>query len=160
MRLFTRPSASPRYFRLSVGCLQLDLCLCQLPIGVLLDKFGIRRVGLHQHVPVERCVLWAALHRHRRIFCGAVSARSRRGANLSCKCQGDRPLVSFSRAQFCHFGFRRRRQVRFCNWAFRSRCHYCSRSDGDGAFAATGSLAFYIFLFSGESIAIRRTTRN
>ncbi len=47
------------------GAYNLTYWVCQLPIGVVLDRFGVRRVGRVGHMPVERRRLLAARWRPR-----------------------------------------------------------------------------------------------
>jgi sugar phosphate permease len=65
--------------------------LCQIPIGLVLDKFGVRRVG---RVGVA---LWSIAS-----FGAAVAARRRRIAYLPCKREGGWRVVPAAGAQLCH----------------------------------------------------------
>ena len=143
------------------GAYNWTYAMCQLPIGVLLDKFGIRRVGLDQYVSMEYCFLRSSRYAEPRwIFCGAVFAGGRGSADISIQCKGDRP-IGFRRGsgalpRRCSMGRRSSLLQSACRcWVF-----FCSRSDGGGASRLPECSAFYIFFFSGMSIAIPRMILN
>ncbi len=76
--------------------------LCQLPIGVVLDKFGVRRVGRIGTFLWSVASFAASVTADSgRVFRSALAARHGRSADVSRQRQGHRALVSAARAQLC-----------------------------------------------------------
>ena len=62
--------------------------VCQLPIGILLDKFGIRRIGRISTFLWSLASFGAAITPGtRRVLCGAIPAGRGRGSHVSGQCK-------------------------------------------------------------------------
>ena len=69
--------------------------LLQLPVGVWIDRLGVRRVGRVSIVIWSVASFAAALTQGvRGFFGGAAAARCRGGADVSIECEGDCGVVS------------------------------------------------------------------
>ena len=82
--------------------------LCQLPIGVVLDKLGVRRVGrigtflwsVASFAALGHARLWAAFF-GARLLLGVGEAPT-----FPAQCESCRSVVPAAGAQLCHFGLR------------------------------------------------------
>ncbi len=87
-------------FGLLLGAYNWTYALCQLPSGVLLDRFGVRRVGCVSTLLWSIASFAAAITKSMAGFFGArFLLGDWRGADISGKCQGYRALVSTARAK-------------------------------------------------------------
>ena len=85
------------------GAYNWTYAMCQLPIGVLLDKFGIRRVGLIGTFLWGIASFGAAITPNLGgFFAARLIAGCWGGADVSGECKGHRLLVSRKRAEFRH----------------------------------------------------------
>ena len=96
------------------GAYNWTYALCQLPIGVLLDKLGVKRIGRISTFLWSIASFGAAVSTSvGGLFGRRLAAGRGRSAHLSGECKSHRPLVPRKRTQLCDIDLRRGGKIRF-----------------------------------------------
>ncbi len=104
--LFTAFGISSITFGYLSGAYNWTYALCQLPVGVLLDKFGVKKIGRISTFIWSLASFGAAIAPGvPSSVCGAADARSRRGAHFSLQRKGNWSVVSSKAAQLSDVSF-------------------------------------------------------
>ena len=135
--------------------------LCQLPIGVILDKFGVRRVGRIGTFLWSVASFAAAVTPN---LSGLFGARFLLGVGEAPTFPANAKAIGLwfpaARAQACDGALRWRGQIRVGHRCAADRGRAARRVGGAGASRLPASSALAIFSTSGGSIAIRKTIRS